>query len=148
MRTLRAALLLSLSLAVPAVSSAIVQSEWTRPGAAGPLRDPGEAFLEAAGIDWWSDPGRLGLGLHPLCHGIGAVPGGISDILCRDMDCDGDSDIVACGPEAGIVIYENAAAGGSFRIRPVLGPGAPGPERLACGDLDGDGDPDLAGTFR
>ncbi|MFO7950459.1 MAG: VCBS repeat-containing protein [Candidatus Fermentibacteraceae bacterium] len=148
MRKLGVAFVLSLSLAAPAGSAAIVQSEWTRPGAAGPLRDPGGAFLEAAGIDWWSNPGRLGLGLHPLCHGIGAVPGGISDILCRDMDCDGDSDIVACGPEAGLVIYENAGAGGSFRIHPVLVPGDSGPERLACGDLDGDGYPDLAGSSR
>ncbi len=135
-------------LAISLLTVAAAQSRWTDSGETGPVRNPGGGFLEATGVDWWSAPGRLKLDLHPIRHGVSTLPGGVSTVICRDMDCDGDSDIVACEFRGRIVLYENAGGGGSFLIHPVLAPDAFGPERLVCGDLDGDGDPDLAGTSR
>ena len=83
------------------------------------------------------------LDLHPLRHGVSSLPGGVSALLCRDIDADGDSDLVACEYRSGIVAYENAGDGGSFLIRPIADLEPDAPEMLLCVDLDIDGYPDL-----
>lgn len=134
--------------AFTAIGAVYIQNEWTSPGSAVPVREFNGSFQSAAGINWLTEPGSLVLDYSPLIHGIDALPGGVSDILCEDMNGDGSTDIVVCEFRKSIVVYENTGNGSGFMIRPVFQPDGFGPERLACGDLDGDGDPDIAGTSR
>jgi len=122
------------------------QSSWSLPGGVLPVRTLAEEFQSAEGVNWWTSPGDLVLDYSPLRHGVDALPGGISSILCQDMNSDGLMDIVACEFRRSIVIYENTGTGTGFVIHPVLNTDGSGPETLVCADFDGDGDPDLAGT--
>ena len=143
-----AALAAVMLVAFPSSGAVYIQNEWTSPGNTVPVREFNSSFQSAMGINWVKEPGSLVLDYSPLIHGIDILSGGVSDILCEDMNGDGSTDIVVCEFRKSIVVYENTGTGSGFIIRPVFQPDGFGPERLACGDLDGDGDPDIAGTSR
>ena len=70
---------------------------------------------------------------------------GATSVLGFDLDQDGDADIIGTGDLAGeIRWWDNAAGDGTTWVEHTIGSGAGAPSALAAGDVDGDGDPDLA----
>lgn len=139
---------LALLTAAAAQGATLVQTEWEVSGVQGPVRDFGNGFASAEGVDWLGTPGALTLDRDPLVHGIDVLPGGVSSVVACDMDSDGDCDIAACEFRGRILFYENTGAGLTFVIHPLYTPEAFGPERIVAADIDCDGDMDIAGTSR
>lgn len=73
------------------------------------------------------------------------VPGPPGCLVAGDLDGDGDTDLAVCGggPVGRVTILRNNGTGG-FTGSTTYSTGAGGPFDLAMGDLDGDGDFDLA----
>lgn len=142
------ALVFSSTLAMPRVSGAVEleQTSWDSTGVAGPVREWGGAFLSSSGIDWQSEPGSLSLDRLGTCMMMGSVGAGVAQVLCADIDGDGDDDIAALDSGGAVVWYENPGDGRSFVIHSVQPAPGPGRGRMALLDADGDGDLDLAAS--
>jgi hypothetical protein len=101
------------------------------------------ASAAASGVAWHEN--SAGDGSAWSTSGIAAPAGGASAIAAADLDRDGDLDAVSAADVAGqLAWHENSAGDGSAWATTVLLPAAPGASAVAVGDLDGDGDPDLA----
>ncbi len=74
----------------------------------------------------------------------GSVDFSVSDMLVKDLDGDGILEMVAACREASCINILTREAGGEFILRAQAD--VPSGKLLACGDLDGDGKPDLVGT--
>ena len=85
--------------------------------------------------------------LPPVVTGVG----GVEEVVAVDLDGDGDLDLaVASGSSIDDALWwhENQDGAGSFGPRQPVVFGPNGTERVAAGDLDGDGDQDLLSARR
>jgi hypothetical protein len=70
----------------------------------------------------------------------------VGDLAAGDFDGDGDADLAVVGDDRGageVRFVENRGGGALAWTEPAAALDAPGPHRLAAGDLDGDGADDL-----
>lgn len=88
--------------------------------------------------------GRITSGIdnaNPVSNAVG----GPVDIRLADLDGDGDLDIVAASrPDNAILWYENTDGAGTFGPAQTITTNAAGATRVQVGDLDSDGDLDVA----
>jgi hypothetical protein len=122
-----------------------MQTEWTAPGAADPVRRWDGSFTSSSNVNWQTAEGDLVLDYQAVLMGLGGLGEPAAQVECGDVDGDGDCDLVALASSGKILYFENREAGRSFAAHAVFLPeGGPSPTRLALSDLDGDGDLDLA----
>ncbi|HZM00011.1 MAG TPA: VCBS repeat-containing protein, partial [Planctomycetota bacterium] len=99
------------------------------------------AFGAFAGLQVFRGDGRGGFVGEPAL----AAPNPCSDVLAADVTGDGRPDLVASMNNAGAVTMLAGQAGGAFAAAQPWGPSVGGaPHSLAAGDIDGDGDLDIA----
>jgi hypothetical protein len=98
-------------------------------------------------ISWWRNPGR-GVGRW-LEHNIAAAFRGVAEIVLRDMDGDGDADVVAAADAANEVAwFENHGGDGLTWTKHAITTAFDGAIRLDARDMDGDGDNDVIAIAR
>lgn len=96
-------------------------------------------------VSWWSNDD--GLGLSWTTHAIDVSFDGARDVHVADIDGDGDLDVVAGAfYDYTISWWENTDGVGSAWSEHLVATGLDGVQYIAAGDIDGDGDLDIAGT--
>ena len=96
-------------------------------------------------ISWWQNTAGDGTAWTEMVV-TAAFPGARS-VFARDLDDDGDLDLVAtAGNDARISWFENTSGDGTTWSEHVVTSSFTGPATAVVGDLDGDGDQDLLGT--
>lgn len=111
----------------------------------------GDAYPDMAVVlDGWGGPFviRNAGGTLPVLQLIQSVTGalGLSGVALADLDLDGDLDMYVASPDLGIVTtFEGDGVGGfALPSAPYAAPVGTSSGRLATGDFDGDGYPDVA----
>ena len=92
-----------------------------------------------AGLSWLANDGTGQFGA-PQELLVGTMQG----VAIEDMDLDGDEDIVVCWTDGDQVVFLENDGAGAFEFSGSTT--VDGPVRLALGDLNGDGFPDVATT--
>lgn len=96
-------------------------------------------------VGWWSNDD--GLGLSWTAHAIDASFDGARGGHVADIDGDGDLDVAAAAfYDTQIAWWENTDGAGSAWTEHLVATGLNGVQEIAAGDIDRDGDLDLAGT--
>jgi len=112
-------------------------------------RDGDVDVLGAAKLDhdvvWWENLDGQGT-VWTSRYVDSSFSGAVSAVTC-DLDRDGDPDVVAAANAAGeIAWWENLSGGSTSWLKRVIASGFIGAYSVRCGDLDGDGDPDVAAS--
>jgi len=95
---------------------------------------------------WWSNV--IGNGTIWAEISIDEAVDGPTSIIGFDIDRDGDTDAIAASADGNELIWwENEDIVGTDWIEHTIDTGLGGPSDLALGDIDADGDPDLAGAL-
>ena len=103
------------------------------------------AAADAGLVTWWSNDTGDGSVWSEIV--IDPAFAGANAILIRDVDRDGDRDVISAGSTAGeIAWWENSDTVGNTWVKQTIDSGLAGPSDLAFGDIDADGDPDVLAT--
>ncbi len=146
MRTSGISLIAALLAAGPAVlADTISQSDWSGgPGVPGPVSDWGSDFSIDTGISWYGTYGYVEL-LPGYDYLVEDSFTGATMTIAADIDGDGDNDIIGCSSGSDdIVVWRNADGAGTSWTEQMVDGSFDGVSGVAAGDIDGDGDVDIA----
>ena len=102
-------------------------------------------------ITWWENTGPCA-GAGGACdtwieHGVGTGVGTATSVYAKDMDSDGDLDVLgAAKSDNDILWWENTAGDGSIWTEHTVDASFSGARSVYATDLDGDGDIDVLGA--
>ena len=128
----------------------VSQSTWYGgPGVGGPVSMWGNTFSAESHTTWTVLPGKLILDISTISHTINSSMGGCYYAFPADMDGDGDADVLAqstlVSTSYKVAWFENDGSGGGW-VTHIISNNYPVFRCVYPGDLDGDGDMDVAGA--
>ena len=89
--------------------------------------------------------GKSGFGApKPIATLAASSSGGIPQLVAADFNGDGNTDLVVLQPPGSVLAVYSGRGDGSFAARVEVNDGLPSAGRMAIGDFDGDGLPDVA----
>lgn len=132
-------------LGAAAAAGTATQDDWSgAPGVPGPVTDWGTDFYCDSGLDPFSSPGQLTIEGELAEHQVTASFDGAFSVDACDIDGDGWMDVLGGAmSDAGIAWWRNTDGSGTQWVQYGIGD-MPMVRRAACGDIDSDGDCDVA----
>jgi hypothetical protein len=128
-----------------AYADSATQTDWSGgPGTPGPVLSWGDDFSFDTGTSWSTTPGTAGITPGGIVCLDSTFSGACALFPC-DIDGSGSVDIVAVSSLAGgVAWWDNVDGSGQIWVKHVLCYGFGAANSVFCGDVDGDGDLDIA----